>query len=344
MRRYKEANALYIKVLEIAPDDADSRYNHSHLLLQSGNFALGWDKYESRWQSTDAPPYPFGEIPLLGSIENIKDSKVLIWAEQGLGDTIQFVRYVALVSSLGAKVTLLVQPDLLTLLKNIEGPKEVVCRRNQDEAFDFQIPLMSLPRLFKTDSFNVPANIPYLFAAPEKSKDWKKKLSSDVCLKVGIVWSGGFRKDFPSLWAVNHRRNIPFEKIAALQTVQGVSFYSLQKGEPAESEFLRDREAIWTEHNLSNVANELVDFSDTAGLIDNLDLIVSVDTSTAHLAAAMGKPVWILSRYDSCWRWLLDRLDSIWYPTVRLYNQKSPGDWDTVLSLVARDLGDLVKK
>ena len=143
--------------------------------------------------------------------------------------------------------------------------------------------------------------------------------------------------------AVNRRRNIPFSEIANLQKVEGVDFFSLQKGDPAESEFLVDGPKIWLEKNLRNPTSDLHNFSDTAALIENLDLVISVDTSTAHLTAAMGKPVWILNRYDSCWRWLMERSDSPWYPTVRIYNQDSPGDWATVVSRVAIDLTDLAK-
>ena len=345
MRRYPEADALYEVALQMAPKDVDSHYNHSHLCLLRGNFELGWDKYEARWQSTDAPPYPFHGIPPLLSKENLYDKKILVWCEQGLGDTIQFCRYIPLLSDLGAKITLLVQPALVELLRNLDGVENIETEHAKCmTGFDFQIPVMSLPRLFKTDLSNIPLGIPYIRPDVQKTEMWAKSLGAHDRLRVGLVWSGGFRKDSPASWAVNRRRNIPFSKIATLQKVAGVNFFSLQKGDPAESEFLAEGAQIWLEKNLSNPVSELHDFSDTAALIENLDLVISVDTSTAHLAAAMGKLVWMLNRYDSCWRWLLERSDSPWYPSLKIYRQESPGDWGAVVLRVAADLTDLVKK
>ncbi len=345
MRRYSEADELYEVALKMAPQDADSHYNHSHLCLLRGNFELGWDKYEARWHSTDAPSYAFHGMPPLVSTENLRDKKVLVWCEQGLGDSIQFCRYISLLRDLGAKVTLLVQPALVELLRNLDGVEKIETEHaNCNTGFDFQIPVMSLPRLFKTNLTNIPLGIPYIHPDPQKTKRWAQSLGSQDRLRVGLVWSGGFRKDSPAIWAVNRRRNIPFSEIAALQKVEGVEFFSLQKGDPAEAEFLAEGAQIWLEKNLHNPAGELQHFSDTAALIENLDLVISVDTSTAHLAAAMGKPVWILNRYDSCWRWLMERSDSPWYPSLRIYSQENPGDWGAVVSRVAADLTDLAKK
>jgi hypothetical protein len=156
--------------------------------------------------------------------------------------------------------------------------------------------------------------------------------------RVGVVWNGGFRPDQPELWEVNSRRNIPLEAFAAALDIPGIDFVSLQKGDPAESE-LRGRESeFWKKGRIFNVAEDLRDFADTAGAIANLDLVISVDTSTAHLSAAMGKPTWILNRYDTCWRWLLDREDSPWYGSVRLYRQGSDRSWRAVLHKLAEDL------
>ena len=155
---------------------------------------------------------------------------------------------------------------------------------------------------------------------------------------MGIVWSGGFRPDQPELWSVNSRRNIPLQKLAPLKDLD-IEFYSLQKGEPAESELKAAASSNWGGPAMHDFAGLLEDFADTAALIENLDLVVSVDTSTAHLAGAMGKPVWMLNRFDTCWRWLLHRCDTPWYPTMRLYRQATPGDWDTVVQRVKADLG-----
>jgi hypothetical protein len=152
-----------------------------------------------------------------------------------------------------------------------------------------------------------------------------------------LGWCGGGRPHQPEVWAINERRNIPLELISRINSPE-IDFYSLQKGDPAESELLRRKQEVWPEVNFFNFAQELNDFPDTAALIDNLDLVISVDTSTAHLAAAMGKPVWILNRYDNCWRWLSDRDDSPWYPTAKLYRQQRVGDWESVLEQVKTDL------
>lgn len=342
MRSIAEANNLYRAALEINPHDADSGYNQSLLHLLEGHLIPGWKKYEARWNAVDAPRYLFDQIPRLYSQAGLENKKVLVWAEQGLGDTIQFCRYAPMLHELGAKITLSVQPPLVELLNPMEGVYEVLGldakNTNKFEEFDFQIPLMSLPLLFNTDLTSIPNQIPYVFANQNKVKVWQERLGKKSRLRVGIVWSGGFREDTPSHWAVNRRRNIPFEKIASLQDLSGVDFFSLQKGEPAESELRFHGSQLWKAKNLTNYVGELGNFSDTAALIQNLDLVISVDTSTAHLAAAMGKPVWILNRFDSCWRWLLNRIDSPWYPTVRLYNSSQEGNWDEVLANVKRDI------
>ena len=196
---------------------------------------------------------------------------------------------------------------------------------------------MSLPLAFNTDSTSIPSNIPYLTANNSKKEYWQDRLSNIAGPKVGLIWSGGYRSKQPELWSVNNRRNISFDQIARLNSA-GINYFSLQKGEKAENEIENLQSHIWPSNNFYNYSKELKDFSDTAALISCLDLIISVDTSTAHLAGAMGKPVWILNRYDNCWRWLEDGDRSLWYPTARLYRQKISGEWNTVLEDVKDDL------
>jgi hypothetical protein len=166
---------------------------------------------------------------------------------------------------------------------------------------------------------------------------WSAKLGPRKKLRVGLVWSGGFRPQHPELWAVNRRRNIPLAKLASWRHA-GIEFFSLQKGNPAEAELSDLIERGWDGPDIINYVEDLNDFADTAALIDQLDLVISVDTSTAHLAAAMGKPVWLLNRFDTCWRWMLDRVDSPWYPNLRLYRQERRGVWDGVVDKVRKDL------
>jgi hypothetical protein len=196
---------------------------------------------------------------------------------------------------------------------------------------------MSLPLTFATQIDTIPAQIPYLAATPETSAYWRDRLGAKTRPRVGLVWNGGFRPHQPELHAVNARRNIPLQIIARLNHPE-IDFVSLQKGEPAESELLALKDVLWPENNLYNAANELEDFADTAGLIEHLDLVISVDTSTAHLAGAMGKQVWLLNRFDTCWRWFEHRDDSPWYPTLRLFRQTERGDWAGVIARVAAAL------
>ena len=243
---------------------------------------------------------------------------------------------------MGARVILQVPKALTNLLAGVSGVAQIVEPGTPLPRFDYQCPLMSLPFAFKTDLTSIPANIPYLTPSLEKSCYWKEKLGERSKPRVGLVWSGGFRSDQPETWAVNRRRNIPLVKFASLKHPD-IEFYSLQKGQPGESELTELTRTNWDGPDIVNFTNELKDFSDTAALIDNLDLIVTVDTSTAHLAGALGKPVWILNRFDSCWRWLVDRTDSPWYPTAKLYRQEKADDWDHVVRQVSADLFDFVR-
>jgi hypothetical protein len=203
--------------------------------------------------------------------------------------------------------------------------------------FDLHCPLMSLMAAFRTRLETIPAPIPYLRADRQAAEVWAQRLGPKVRRRVGLVWSGGHRPDQPELWALNARRNMPLVRLAALKGV-GADFYGLQKGEPAEGELRAAEQAGWDGPPITDLAPWIADFADTAAIIANLDLVLTVDTSTAHLAGAMGKPVWILNRFDACWRWMLDRSDSPWYPTARLFRQPAPGDWDSVMAEVRQAL------
>jgi len=230
-----------------------------------------------------------------------------------------------------------VQKPLMNLVARCPGVAQIAAEGSSLPPFDYQCPLMSLPLAFKTNLSNVPSDVPYLKSDPEKSRFWKEKLGEKNKLRVGLVWSGGFRPNQPEVWSTNNRRNIPLRKLAALN-FSDIEFYSLQKGQPAESELAESIRDNWGGPEIFDFTNLLHDFLDTASLMENLDLVISVDTSTAHLAGALGKPVWILNRFDTDWRWLLDRSDSPWYPTVKLYRQEKAGEWDGVVQRVKADL------
>jgi hypothetical protein len=305
-----------------------------------GNYPQGWADYEWRWKDQQGwiikekrnfpQPLWLGETSLAGK-------SILLQSEQGYGDTIQFCRYAPLVAALGARVMLEVPKALLGLLQSLEGVAQLMVHGEPLPPFDCYCPLLSLPLAMNTLLSDVPARVPYLKPSEAHSRRWQNRLGDRRGPRVGLVWSGGFRPGRPELWSVNDRRNIPLAKFAALKH-PGIEYYSLQKGQPAESELEELAAHDWDGPHIKDFTSEIDDFADAAGLIEQLDLVISVDTATAHLAGALGKPVWILNRYDTCWRWLLDRDDSPWYPTVRLYRQERPGDWESVLRRVSSDL------
>ncbi len=339
-KRLDEALASYDRAVALKTDYASGYVSRAMGLLLAGEYARGWADYEWRWKDGNswivnekrnfAQPLWLGQEPLSGKT-------IFLQSEQGYGDTIQFCRYVKRVSDLGARVILEVQKPLSTLLQNLDGLAQLVVPGETLPAFDYYCPLMSLPLAMGTTLSNVPARVPYIAISEERRRLWRQKLGERRGLRVGLVWSGGFRPDQPELWSVNERRNVPLAKFATLGH-PSAEFYSLQLGQPAISELAESMARRWDGPQVRDLTSEIHDFGDTAALIEQLDLVISVDTSTAHLAGALGKPVWILNRFDACWRWLLDRDDSPWYPTARLYRQDRPGDWDSVLERVRCDL------
>lgn len=342
LARYDEVLATQGQALALQPDDAKAHFNRAHVLLLRGDFEQGWKEYEWRWKTSEfvaGKHLPSG--PAWTGQQSLQGKRILLYAEQGYGDTLQFSRYASLVASAGAEVILEAQPALVSILRSLNGV-HVIASGERRPDYDYHCALMSLPRIFGTNLSSLPASIPYLTAEQEKVRHWQARLSASKQLRIGLVWNGGFRADKPEQWSSNERRNIPLQQIARLNCAE-IDFFSLQKGEPAESELLTRRADLWPQDNLFIFTNELKDFGDTAALIANLDLVISVDTATAHLAGAIGKPVWILNRYDTCWRWFLERSDSPWYPTATLYRQPSMGDWDTVIERVKTDLLKMVR-
>jgi tetratricopeptide (TPR) repeat protein len=335
-----ESLKAYAKALSLDPNHADALWNQSLTLLLSGNFLEGFKHYEHRWDVEGGLQKfrrNFSQPLWLGE-EDISGKTILIHAEQGLGDTLQFCRYIEMLAQQGAHVIFEVQKPLIRLL---QGISTLIEKGSALPEFDYHCPLLSLPHAFHTSLKNVPNKNPYIEVERTLVDRWKQKLGERRTLRVGLVWNGGFRANQPELWYANNRRNIPLELIVKLNRVD-VDFYSLQKGEPAESEFKRRSPDLWKSDNLFNYMDDVEDFADTAGLISQLDLVIAVDTSTAHLAAAMGKPVWLLNRFDTCWRWMLNREDSPWYPTLTLFRQPSLGDWESVIQKVRDRLDALV--
>lgn len=340
LRQFQEANGCFKKALEINPHLVETKYNLGLSQLMQGDFENGWINYEYR---TQQPNYKKRQLPLdrpqwHGS-ESIDKKIIYIHSEQGLGDTFQFSRYLGLLADCGA--TILFEPGvaLLPLFQDQDYPVQLIKPGDVIPKYDFHCPLMSLPFAFKTTLETIPNITPYIHPNKDKERYWRERLSKISGPKVGLVWNGGFRANQPELWEVNNRRNIPFELLSEIN-ISHIQFFSLQKGVEAEKILSNIKSQYWPDHaqNFNNFTAELYDFTDTAALIANLDLVISVDTSTAHLAGAMNKPVWILNRHDNCWRWLESGEKSPWYPSAKLYRKKYGEGWENIVQQVRRDL------
>jgi len=340
LRQFQEANGCFEKALEINPNLVETKYNLGLSQLMQGDFENGWLNYEYR---TQQPNYKKRQLPLdrpqwHGS-ESIDKKIIYIHSEQGLGDTFQFSRYLRLLADCGA--TILFEPGvaLLPLFQDQDYPVQLIKPGDVIPKYDFHCPLMSLPLAFKTTLETIPNITPYIHPNKDKERYWRERLSKISGPKVGLVWNGGFRANQPELWEVNNRRNIPFELLSQIN-IPHIQFFSLQKGLEAEQILSNIKTQYWPDHmqNFHNFTAELYDFTDTAALIVNLDLVISVDTSTAHLAGAMNKPVWILNRHDNCWRWLESGEKSPWYPTAKLYRKKYGEHWEITIQKVRQDL------
>lgn len=327
--------------LAVLENDPSILFSKSATLLALGDYENGWKLYESR-NLKRIRPRKFSKPLWIGG-ESVSDLTVLIHSEQGLGDTLQFCRYVNLMAKKCKEVLLLVQKPLKNICKTLNTSVVVLSEGEPIPEFDVHVPMMSLPLALGTTVESIPCQAPYLFADEARSKIWRDKLNAYSGLKVGLVWNGGFRPNDPNDWAVNARRNISIDRFKSLETI-GIQFVSLQKGEPARSEFLKLQEQDGFYRNILDFDEQLKDFTDTASLVSELDLVITVDTSVAHLAGALGKPLWLLNRYDSCWRWFVDRMDSPWYPSARIYNQTEYGNWDSVIERVRDDLRRVVSQ
>ena len=336
--RVDEALHAYDCATKVDRDYVSAHWNKSNLQLSLGDYQSGWELFEWRWktkaQNNNFRHYP---QPLWVGNQQLKDKTILIWSEQGLGDSIQFCRYIKMVADLGAKVIFEVQEPLVDLFGGLEGVHQVISMGSKPSEFDFHCPLMSLPLAFKTSIDTIPNHVPYI--KPEKNKIslWKSRLDQTKKLRVGLVWSSGFRPDHPELWKANARRDIPLSLLAKIN-IPDVTFYSLQKGGEGEKQLAAWKESPENSINIIDFTQELVDFLDTAALIDALDLIISVDTSVAHMAGALGKPIWVLNHYDSCWRWLRNKSTSPWYPTAKIFRQPTRGDWSAVVEEIKKGL------
>jgi Tfp pilus assembly protein PilF len=318
-----EAIAAYRRAIMIKPDDARVHWNLAILLLSMARFAEGWEEFE--WRLKDATKRlrrDFGAPQWNG--EDLSGKTLLTHTEGGYGDAFHFIRYVPLLRGRAKKMILECDSSLVGLFSNLPGVDQIIARGQTLPAFDYHIPLQSLPRLFKTDLTNIPNAVPYLHVPLENRSHCKERVQNDGRLKVGLVWAGSAKPR-------DDRRTRGLDVFAPLGQTPGVRFFSLQKG--PESSLARPPGL-----ELVDFTDDLNDFMDSAALIENLDLVISVDTSVAHLAGALAKPVWVLIPFSADFRWLMDRTDSPWYPTMRLFRQKRRGDWTSVGAEVAAAL------
>ncbi len=333
LNRFDEALESFTAAMAIDPERAEPHYNAGLVRLRLGDFAAGWREFEWRWRKPDwvgmrrefAAPLWLGDEPLAGKT-------ILLLAEQGLGDTIQLVRYAPLVAALGAEVILGVQTPLKAIAATVPGVSLVVGDGDTTPQVDFYCPMFSLPLACRTELATVPANIPYLQPCQERLAKWRQSLPANGRLRVGLCWAG-------SNTHLNDRnRSVPLERFARLLSVPNLDFISVQKDVDAT------QAAILRQHGVIKRGQEFTDFADTAAVVAMLDLVISVDTSVAHLAGAMGKAVALLLPFAADFRWLLHRTDSPWYPTMRLFRQAALGDWGVPLERLRQELEAVARR
>lgn len=333
-RMVAAAAACFDLAIVLAPHYPSAHWNRGLLSLLTGNYELGWADYEWRWKLPRVQARTPKKLPPRWDGEALSGEKVLVCAEQGLGDTLQFVRFVPEIIKRGGRPILICQPELKSILSTDSSFGIVACAHDPVPRADYFAPLLSLPAILRVGG-RVTTTQPYLTAEPDKVVHWRSRFSNLRGLKIGLVWAGAARGDDVLASSIDRRRSMSLAQIAPLVRVPGCSFVSLQKGPPQQ-------EIPDSNVPIIDLGPELNDFSDTAAVVANLDLVISVDTSVVHLCGALGRPIWMLSRFDGCWRWLLDRPDSPWYPTLRIYSQHRPQDWDVAIRAVVSDLQDLV--
>ncbi|MBI3515529.1 MAG: glycosyltransferase family protein [Proteobacteria bacterium] len=319
-----QASACQRAALAREPGFAGAHFELAETLLLRGDLAAGWDEYEWRWQLPSAPPELRALRQPLWSGEPLADRRLLLIADQGFGDTIQFARYIPLAAARCANLIVACSPQMTPVIAQLAGAAAIHEVWDRIPPYDLQCPLSSLPRAFGTTLDTIPAPIPYLHADPAKSAHWRQRL--DALLprgyrRIGLVWAGRPAHEN------DRNRSLALDRLAPLAGLPGIALVALQLG-PAQAQI----GGFYGAAPLVNLAPEIADFTDTLAILDNLDLVVAVDTAVAHLAGAMAKPVFVLLPYAPDWRWLLDRTDSPWYPTARLFRQPALRDWDAVIN------------
>lgn len=329
-QRYAEALAAHAKAVALAPDAPRLRVNRAVTLLASGEWLSAWEDYEARLDLAEGMVIDRSRLlPALRPGDSLIGATVLALHEEGFGDTLQFSRYLPLLAERGAHVVLYVPPALERLMARLPGVASIVTDTRALPVHDFVCPMFSLPRVFATTPRSVPPAVPPALDGWEVMR-WARRVPTHG-LRVGLVWAGQARPSAPGFRILDRRRSVGLAALAPLAAVPGISLVSLQSGPPAR----QPRPAGMI---LADPMSEVTDFADTAAIVRNLDVVVSVDTAVAHLAGMLGKPVFLLDRYDGCWRWLHSRRDSPWYPDLTIFRQPEPGDWSSVIGQVAAAL------
>lgn len=323
--RYEEALASYARAITHAPDNANAHWNQGLTRLTQGDYGRGWEGYEWRTRGlSDGAELLRPQLPIWNGSDNLDGKKILLIAEQGFGDAIQFVRYAPRIAALGGEIVLICGKPLQRLLRTVEGIEEVRTTDDPTPRADFQILLPSLPHAFGTEVATIPAAVPYVTVDAERAAHWRDRVTAASRARaVGLVWRSN--PDNPAAWT----RDCPVEALRPLFELADTRLFSLQTDELAD-----DVAALVERHGVVDLAGELTDFHETAAAISALDQVVTVDTAVAHLTGALGHPGHVMLRYSADWRWLLDRDDSPWYPRLRLHRQRSPGDWEPVVRAV----------
>lgn len=322
--RLKESQDAFGDALKIEPQLVESHWDLAFTLLLQGDFLRGWEEYEWRWARKDHAPRSFAAPAWRG--EDLRDKRLLVYAEQGAGDTIQFVRYLPLLIQRGARVVLECPRPLVSLLQTVPGVENVIARGDDLPPVDWQCALLSLPHRFRTTLDSIPAGVPYLHSRADGPQlPVPVQSSTGRQLRVGLVRAGN--PDHQN----DARRSIALEVLQPLLVNTEITFYSLQPQSKAKNHQKVD-------NRLVDLTALISDYADTAALIRQLDLVISVDTSVAHLAGALGHPVWLLLPFAPDWRWLMQRGDSPWYPGMRLFRQPVAGDWSSVVKEVCENL------
>lgn len=329
LKNYEKSEEYFKQALELNPDDPEVHSNLAVLYLLRGDFNDGWTEFEWRLKTYNNSLVNSEKKPLWDGSDLINKT-LLVYTEQGFGDDIQFARFLSLVKKEGTKLILCCKPELTRIFKSLNGV-DMVVNEITNINYDFYFPIMSFSKIFNTGLKTIPADIPYLKPDRDAVKEMKEYLEPYSGFKIGIVWESGF----PNI--TYYHRSTSLEYFFELTKIPGVTLFSLQKSEREQK-----LKKVPGDINIINLADKMNDFHDTACIIENLDLVISVDTAVVHLAGALGKPVWGLINYNPDWRWMLNGESSPWYPTLRLFRQKSRDDWKSVFEQVIAELGSLI--